>query len=104
DRAEPTGTLPFSAFEWMMALRYLRARRKEGVISVIAAIALLCIALGVALLIIVMSVMNGFRTEFRSKILGLNGHVIISPVDTQALPFSDYDEVTKRVRSVPGVT
>jgi len=64
----------FSVFEWMMALRYLRARRQEGFISVIAWFSLLGIALGVSTLIIVMSVMNGFREELLSRIIGLNGH------------------------------
>ena len=60
----------FSAFEWMMAMRYLRARRREGFISVIAWFSLAGIALGVATLIIVMAVMNGFRQELLSRILG----------------------------------
>ena len=66
-----------SAFEWMVALRYLRSRRGEGFISVIASFSLLGITLGVAALIIVMAVMNGFRSELMDKILGLNGHVIV---------------------------
>jgi lipoprotein-releasing system permease protein len=65
----------FSAFERMVAMRYLRARRQEGFISVIAMFSLLGIALGVATLIIVMAVMNGFRAELLGRILGLNGHV-----------------------------
>jgi lipoprotein-releasing system permease protein len=67
----------FSAFERMVAMRYLRARRQEGFISVIAGFSLLGIALGVATLIIVMSVMNGFRAELLGRILGLNGHITI---------------------------
>ena len=67
----------FTAVEWMMAMRYLRARRQEGFISVIAWFSLLGIALGVATLIIVMAVMNGFRQELLSRILGLNGHLSI---------------------------
>ena len=69
---EPTGTHPFAPFEWMLSLRYLRARRKEGFISVIAGFSFLGIMLGVATLIIVMAVMNGFRKELLDKILGLN--------------------------------
>ena len=65
--------LMFSAFEVMVAGRYLRARRREGFISVIAWFSLLGIALGVATLIIVMAVMNGFRQELLTRILGLNG-------------------------------
>ena len=70
---EAIGTRPFSPFEWMLSLRYLRARRKEGFISVIAGFSFLGIMLGVATLIIVMAVMNGFRKELLDKILGLNG-------------------------------
>ena len=71
----PTGTHPFAPFEWMLSLRYLRARRREGFISVIAGFSFLGIMLGVATLIIVMAVMNGFRQELLEKILGLNGHL-----------------------------
>lgn len=98
--AEPSGTRPFSAFEWMLSLRYLRARRKEGFISVIAGFSFLGIMLGVATLIIVMAVMNGFRTELLSKILGLNGHLLVQPIDS---PLTDYDEVAKRIAGVPGI-
>src|ERR1041384_7464009 len=94
---EPNGTRPFSPFEWMLSVRYLRARRKEGFISVIAGFSFLGIMLGVATLIIVMAVMNGFRTELLSKILGLNGHVLIQPLE-QAL--TDYAEVAKKVSSI----
>ncbi|HLL27575.1 MAG TPA: lipoprotein-releasing ABC transporter permease subunit [Xanthobacteraceae bacterium] len=95
------GTLPFASFEWMLSIRYLRARRKEGFISVIAGFSFLGIMLGVATLIIVMAVMNGFRTELMSKILGLNGHVLIQPLE-QAL--TDYAEVAKKVSDIKGVT
>ena len=61
----------FSAFEWMMAMRYLRARKREGFVSVITWFSLLGIALGVATLIIVMSVMNGLRAELMNRILGI---------------------------------
>lgn len=98
--AEPTGSRPFSAFEWMLSLRYLRARRKEGFISVIAGFSFLGIMLGVATLIIVMAVMNGFRTELLSKILGLNGHIL---VQSAGEPLTDYEEVAKRIAGVPGV-
>ncbi|MBB4007613.1 lipoprotein-releasing ABC transporter permease subunit [Allorhizobium taibaishanense] len=92
---------PFSAFERMVAWRYLRARRKEAVISVIAGFSFVGIMLGVATLIIVMAVMNGFRTELISRILGINGHMIIQPVDS---PFTDYAELAKKFAEVPGVT
>ena len=65
----------FSSFERMVAWRYLRARRAEGFISVIAGFSLAGIGLGVATLIIVMAVMNGFRAELLGRILGLNGHL-----------------------------
>ncbi|MCK6454781.1 MAG: lipoprotein-releasing ABC transporter permease subunit [Alphaproteobacteria bacterium] len=91
----------FSAFERMVAMRYLRSRRQEGFISVIAWFSLLGIALGVATLIIVMSVMNGFRQELLSRILGLNGHVGVYALVGGALP--DYDAVAKRVAALPGV-
>ena len=93
-------TKPFSPFEWMLAGRYLRARRKEGFISVIAGFSFLGIMLGVATLIIVMAVMNGFRKDLFSKIMGLNGHVIITRVNG---PFEDYKDAAAKVMGVPGV-
>jgi len=90
----------FSAVEWMIALRYMRARRAEGFISVIAGFSLMGIALGVATLIIVLSVMNGFRMELLDRILGLNGHIaVINTVGGLA----DYDTLAERVRLVDGV-
>jgi lipoprotein-releasing system permease protein len=97
---EPKGTRAFSPFEWMLSLRYLRARRKEGFISVIAGFSFLGIMLGVATLIIVMAVMNGFRKELLDKILGLNGHLLIQPLEK---PLTDWDEVAARVAGVPGI-
>ena len=97
----PRNTPIFAPFEWMIALRYLRARRREGFISVISVISLLGIALGVATLIIVMSVMGGFRKEFLASILGFNGHVTISAA---AGPLGDFDAMTARLIKVPGVT
>jgi len=97
---EPNGTRAFSPFEWMLSLRYLRARRKEGFISVIAGFSFLGIMLGVATLIIVMAVMNGFRKELLDKILGLNGHLLIQPLEK---PLTDWDEVAARVAGVPGI-
>ena len=93
-------TRPFSAFEWMLSGRYLRARRKEGFISVIAGFSFLGIMLGVATLIIVMAVMNGFRTELLSKILGLNGHLLVQPLES---PLTDWKDVADRVSQVPGI-
>jgi lipoprotein-releasing system permease protein len=94
-------TRPFAAFEWMIALRYLRARRKEGFVSVISGFSLVGIALGVATLIIVMSVMNGFRHELLSRILGLNGHAIVQSFEGN---LTQFDAESARVRAVPGVT
>ncbi len=90
----------FSAFEWMVAVRYLRARRQEGFISIIAWFSLLGIGLGVATLIIVMSVMNGFRLELLSRILGINGHLHVSAVGPA---MTDFDRVAGQVREVQGV-
>ncbi|MEZ2130283.1 MULTISPECIES: lipoprotein-releasing ABC transporter permease subunit [unclassified Sinorhizobium] len=92
---------PFSAFERLVAWRYLRARRKEAFISVIAGFSFIGIMLGVATLIIVMAVMNGFRTELITRILGINGHMIVQPVDG---PFTDYPALTDKLAAVPGVT
>lgn len=84
----------------MLSLRYLRARRREGFISVIAGFSFLGIMLGVATLIIVMAVMNGFRKELLDKILGLNGHLLIQPLDS---PLTDYEQVAARIAKIPGV-
>ncbi len=93
-------TKPFSPFEWLIASRYLRARRKEGFISVIAGFSFLGIMLGVATLIIVMAVMNGFRKDLFSKILGLNGHIVVYKVGEA---FTDYEAMAKKLGVVPGV-
>jgi len=97
---ERAGTRPFSAFEWMLSLRYLRARRKEGFISVIAGFSFLGIMLGVATLIIVMAVMNGFRSELLDKILGLNGHLLVQPLES---PLNDWQQVAERLSGVSGI-
>ncbi|MGD9638529.1 MAG: lipoprotein-releasing ABC transporter permease subunit [Alphaproteobacteria bacterium] len=91
----------FSAFERMVAWRYLRSKRKEGFVSVITGFSLLGICLGVATLIIVMSVMNGFRQELLSRILGLNGHLGIYAVGSEFL--EDYDFMAERIRIIPEV-
>lgn len=96
----PSGTKPFARFEWMLAGRYLRARRKEASISAIAGFSFAGIMLGVAALIIVMAVMNGFRTELLGKILGINGHIIVEPIDG---PLTDFDEVSKRIANLDQV-
>jgi lipoprotein-releasing system permease protein len=90
----------FSPFEFMVAGRYLRARKAEGFVSVIAAFSFLGIMLGVATLIIVMSVMNGFRTELIGRILGLNGHI---SVYSQSGPLTDYKKLVDHLKAVDGV-
>jgi len=91
----------FRRFEWMLAGRYLRARRQEGFISIIAWFSLLGIGLGVATLIIVMAVMNGFRAELTGRILGINGHII---VQSQMGPVMDYEDLAKKFETLPEVT
>ena len=95
-----SGTRAFSAFEWMIAARYLRARRKSGYVSVIALFSFLGLMLGVAALIIVMSVMNGFHQELLNKIVGVNGHIFLQAADS---PLTDYDKVVSDVKRVPDV-
>ncbi|WP_022726890.1 lipoprotein-releasing ABC transporter permease subunit [Fodinicurvata sediminis] len=90
----------FGSFERLLALRYLRSRRQEGFISVIAVFSLLGIALGVATLIIVMAVMNGFREELLSRILGVNGHLTVYSNQEQ---MTDYESLADKIRSVEGV-
>jgi lipoprotein-releasing system permease protein len=98
--SEPGSTHPFAPFEWLLSLRYLRARRQEGFISVNAGFSFLGIMLGVATLIIVMAVMNGFRKELLDKILGLNGHLLIQPLES---PLTDWHDVADRVGQAEGI-
>ncbi len=91
----------FDSFERMVAFRYLRARRQEGFISVIAIFSLLGIALGVATLIITMSVMNGFRAELLNRILGLNGHLGV--YNAQGRTLGDFDAMAEQIKTIPGV-
>lgn len=101
---------PFAAFEWGIAWRYLRARRREGGISVIAWYALIGVMLGVATLIVVQAVMIGFREEFTARILGANAHATVyftTTTDELGNPsrlIADYDAVAAAVAAVPGVT
>ncbi|WP_158808215.1 lipoprotein-releasing ABC transporter permease subunit [Beijerinckia sp. L45] len=99
-KAATAKTLPFASFEWMVAGRYLRARRASGFVSVIALISFLGIMVGVAALIVVMSVMNGFHKELLDKIVGVNGHIFLQAADT---PLTDYDRVVTDVKRVKGV-
>lgn len=90
----------FSAFEWMIALRYLGSRRGDGFISMIAIISLIGIALGVATLIVVMAVMNGFREELLDRILGLNGHIAVVGYDGE---LTGYEPLSDKIRQIDGV-
>ncbi len=94
-------TRPFSVWERMISLRYLRARRKESFISVISIFSFIGIMLGVATLIVVMAVMNGFRAELIRKILGFSGHVAIYHDDLS--PIFDYREWDGKLKKLPGV-
>jgi len=84
----------------MIAFRYLRSRRREGFISVIAGFSFIGIALGVATLIVVMAVMNGFRAEITDKILGVSGHIYISSYERE---IPDFDELTGGLKQIEGV-
>ncbi len=90
------------AFERMVAFRYLRARRQEGFVSVIAVFSLLGIMLGVATLIIVMAVMNGFRADLLGRILGFNGHITVYAAP--GAPLNDFDQLAAKIKAVHGVT
>jgi lipoprotein-releasing system permease protein len=98
---ETAQTPAFAPFEWLLALRYLRARRKEGYISVIAGFSFFGIMLGVATLIIVMAVMNGFRKELLGKILGINGDMQLQSLES---PLTDWKEVATRINQVRGIS
>ncbi len=93
--------MAFGAFERMVAFRYLRARRQEGFVSVIAIFSLLGIALGVATLIVVMAVMNGFRVEFVSNIVGINGYLRVYGAGEG---LTGFDDLLAKLRQIPGVT
>ena len=94
-------TRPFANFEWKLALRYLRARRKEGIVSVISLFSFLGIMLGVATLIVVMSVFNGFHKELLDKVLGFSGHATI--YDPRFEPVQDADGIKARLAKIPHV-
>ena len=91
----------FNGFERMVAARYLRSRRGERFVSVIAGFSLVGIALGVATLIIVMAVMSGFKATLLNSILGLNGHLAVYASQNTGLP--DFDADVAKVRQVAGV-
>ncbi|MFK7763043.1 MAG: lipoprotein-releasing ABC transporter permease subunit [Roseobacter sp.] len=101
---------PFAPFEWMIAWRYLRARRAEGGVSTMTWISLIGITLAVFALIATLAVRSGFRAEFVDTILGANAHVTVYTIGTVSetgqieRSISDYNEMTARVAAVPGVT
>jgi lipoprotein-releasing system permease protein len=105
-----TRTPPFAAFEWMIAWRYLRARRAEGGVSVMTWISLIGITLAVFALIATLAVRAGFRAEFVDTILGANAHMTVysTPWETETgqtvRTFTDYDALAERLAAVPGVT
>src|ERR1700751_4415555 len=90
----------FGPLERLIAFRYLRARRQEGFISVIAIFSLTGIALGVATLIVTMAVMNGFRAELLGRILGFNGHINIY---AQQGALTNYDDLAAQIKKLPGI-
>ena len=93
-------TRAFNRLEWQLAGRYLRARRRESFISIIAIISFLGIMLGVATLIVVMAVMNGFRADLLDRILGVSGHVVARPWNGQ---FEDRAATVARLQKLPPV-
>lgn len=106
-----TSPAPFAPFEWMIAWRYLRAKRAEGGVSVMTWISLIGITLAVFALIATLAVRSGFRAEFVDTILGSNAHVTlysIGEVDSITgridRTLTDFDEMAERVRTVEGVT
>lgn len=92
--------MTFSPFERTVAARYLRTRRREGFISLIAWFSLVGIALGVAALIIVMSVMNGLREDLLGKVIGVNGHVV---VQGQGATLEGWRALAERIQAMPDV-
>lgn len=89
------------SFEWLIALRYLRSKRKESFISVVTGFSLVGIILGVATLIVVMSVMNGFHKQFLSHVLGIQGHVTLAKTDGV---FQNYEDFIARLNKIPDIT
>ena len=88
-------------FEWFVCLRYLKAKRKHGFISLISLISIAGVMVGVMALIVVLAVMTGFTSEFRDKILGINSHVVVQDYTGN---ISDYEQVAATVRAVEGVS
>ena len=93
--------MPTHDSERMLARRYLLPGKGEGFIFLVASISLLAVALGVAALIIVMSVMNGFRAELFDKIVGLNGHAVVQGYDGR---LSGWQQIANQAKKTPGVS
>lgn len=98
---ESVPTLILSPFEWTIAKRYMLPGRGEAFIAMVAGISLVAVMLGVAALVIVMSVMNGFRAELLDKIVGLNGHAVIQAYGGR---LEDWQDILGRLEKTPGVT
>ena len=94
--------MTFKGFEFLVAWRYLKSKRKDGFISIITWLSLIGISLGVATLIIVMSVMNGFRDDMLAKILGMNGHITVVS-NFAGDDIKDYKNVAKSVTKIPSL-
>jgi lipoprotein-releasing system permease protein len=88
-------------FEWFVAWRYLRAKRKSRFVSIISVISIAGVAVGVMALVVVLAVMNGFEREVHERIIGINAHVIVLTFGNE--PIRDYDRLTERIASMPGV-
>ena len=101
---------PFAAYEWMIAWRYVRARRAEGGVSTMTWISLIGIMLAVAALIITLAVRSGFRTELVDTILGANAHVTVyqtaefTQQGSSDRTIADFDAMAERITAIPGVT
>ena len=89
------------SFEWFVAWRYLRAKRKTMFISIISVISIVGVAVGVMALTVVLAVMNGFEEEIHRRIIGINAHVILLKYGAE--PVTDYEDLARTVESVPGV-
>ena len=96
----PGRTMPLAPFEWMIALRYLRARRASGSVSVIAVISFLGIALGVMALIVTTSIFNGFHRDLFEKLVDINGHIFVQAADRN---LRNYDETAADLDRIPGI-
>ena len=98
--AEVRTTRPFAKFEWMIAWRYVRAKRAEGGVRVMTWISLIGVTLAVFALIATLAVRSGFRAEFIDTIAGANAHIsVVQPREV----IQEYEEMADRIRAVEGV-